>query len=91
MTVAIGTIFIMLASAIGLAIISYLLSTEEVIGVGTRIVGGVIKRIPMQSVKIIITTWQILTQVSANTGNRLASPKRGKGKRPFSVLIFQGS
>ena len=55
-------ILVVLATAIGLTTVSYLVSAEGV-GGGRGIVKAIMRRVPMQSVKIVIVVWQVLTQV----------------------------
>lgn len=59
-----------LASVFGLSIILYLTSVEMA-GCGEGIVDFVTRLIPLTSIKIIIITWQILTQVRGKQGNSL--------------------
>ena len=63
-TVGIAVAFVatVLIASLGLAMGSYLVSPEET-RAGQGIVDRLTRRIPMQSVKIIIVVWQILTQV----------------------------
>ena len=70
--VATAVVLAVLVLAVGLVVILYLVSAEEG-GAGRGIVNRVMKRIPMQSVKIIIVVWQILTQVSTDTVRRLST------------------
>ena len=60
----IAAVITLLIVAVGLAIVSYMLSTEGP-DAGRGIVARVTQRLPMQSVKIIIVVWQILIQVRA--------------------------
>ena len=63
LTIAAAVITLLIV-AVGLAIVSYMLSTEGP-DAGRGIVARVTQRLPMQSVKIIIVVWQILIQVRA--------------------------
>lgn len=54
--------------AMGLAIISYLLSTEEGGNTGQGIMDRISRRVSTHSMKNIIVMWQILTQVRIYNG-----------------------
>lgn len=56
------TVFGVVALCVGAAVVSYVVSGEEQ---GTRRgpVARLLRNIPLQSVKIVIAAWQILTQV----------------------------
>ena len=70
--ITIVAILVVLATAIGLATVSYLVSAE-VVGRGRGIVEAIVRRVPTQSVKVVIVVWQILTQVrEAATPDNLA-------------------
>ena len=70
--ITIVAILVVLATAIGLATVSYLVSAEG-IGGGRGIMEAIMRRVPTESVKIIIVVWQILTQVrEAATPDNLA-------------------
>ena len=60
--VTIVVMFMVLATAIGLATVWYLVPAEGV-GGGREIAEAIMRRVPTQSVKIVIVVWQILTQV----------------------------
>ena len=60
--IAITLVIMVLLIAFGLAISSYLVSAE-VGGAGRGIVDRAMRWVPMQSIKIIVVAWQILTQV----------------------------
>ena len=60
--IAVTVVIIALVIAFGLTIFSYLVSAE-VGGAGRGIVDRVTRWVPMQSIKIIVVAWQILTQV----------------------------
>ena len=61
----------MVAAALGIgtllvavAVVSYLMSGETGLGAGQGVVERVTRYVPLQSAKIVIVSWQILTQVS---------------------------
>ncbi|CAM9398277.1 unnamed protein product, partial [Ascophyllum nodosum] len=62
--ITIVAILVVLATAIGLATVSYLVSAE-VVGRGRGIVEAIVRRVPTQSVKVVIVVWQILTQFTS--------------------------
>ena len=66
--IAITVVIIVLIIACGLAIFSHLVSAE-VGGGGRGIVDRVTRWVPMQSIKIIVVAWQILTQVREGTAD----------------------
>ena len=55
---AIGALFV------AVAVVSYVMSGEAGLGAGQGLVERLARYIPLQSVKIVIVAWQILTQVS---------------------------
>lgn len=59
--IAVATIFLVISMVIIFTAMKYLMS----VGMGARrgIIARIIRRVPLQSVKIIIVAWQILTQV----------------------------
>lgn len=59
--IIVATIFLALSVIITFAAVKYLLSVE--IGARQGILARILRRVPLQSVKIIIVAWQILTQV----------------------------
>ena len=59
--IAFTVVIIVLVIAFGLEIFSYLVSAE-VGGAGRGIVDRVTRWVPIQSIKIIVVAWQILTQ-----------------------------
>lgn len=59
--IIVATIFLALSAIITFAAVKYLLSVE--IGARQGILARILRRVPLQSVKIIIVAWQILTQV----------------------------
>ncbi|CAN0366309.1 unnamed protein product, partial [Ascophyllum nodosum] len=62
--VTIVVMFMVLATAIGLATVWYLVPAEGV-GGGREIAEAIMRRVPTQSVKIVIVVWQILTQFTS--------------------------
>lgn len=60
--ILIATTTLILALIIGFAIISHLIPAKAV-GSERGIIDRLVERIPLQSMKIIIIVWQILTQV----------------------------
>ena len=60
--IAVTVVIIVLIIAFGFAISSYLVSAQ-VGDAGRGIVDRVTRWVPMQSIKIIVVAWQILTQV----------------------------
>ena len=66
--ITIVAILVVLATVIGLATVSYLVSAEGV-GSGRGIMKVIMSRVPTQSVKIVIVVWQILTQVRVATAH----------------------
>ena len=67
--ITITVVIMVLIIAFGLAIFSYLVSAE-VGGAGRGIVDRVTRWVPMQSIKIIVVAWQILTQVRGDNSIR---------------------
>ena len=67
--IAVATALTLLAAAVGIVIVSHLLS-GEMVGSGRGIVDRLTRRVPMHSVKIVIIVWQILTQVRPNNRQR---------------------
>lgn len=57
----VAVIIMAVSMAIAFAGVKYLMSVE--MGARPGIIARVIRRVPLQSVKTVIVTWQILTQV----------------------------
>ena len=70
----IAAVVTVLIAAVGLTIVSHMLSTERSYA-DQGVVARVMQHFPMQSVKIIIVVWQILTQVRAADGREACSSK----------------
>ena len=78
-----------MAIAVGFAMVSYLVSAD-VGGAGRGIVDRVTRRIPMQSVKIVVVAWQILTQVRGASGRRACAFESSVGLWTEKSRVFCG-
>ena len=88
-SIAITVVLSVLAVAFGMAIVSVLMSFETE-GAGRGFVYRVTQWIPKQSLKIIIVTWQILTQVRVEIKAGACNPEPLVGSRatqPFADIL----
>ena len=74
--VVLAVVLAVVALIVAVAVVSYA-TTGEGKGKGRGLVARVARYIPLQSVKIVIVAWQILTQVSLTRGTH------GKTNLPF--------
>lgn len=69
--IVVVTVLVLVALCVGAAVVSYAMS-GEMAARRRGPLGSLLQNIPLQSVKIVIAVWQILTQVRAKPTRRLA-------------------
>ncbi len=75
--IVVAAVLAVLALVVAAGAISYVLSGETEVG-GRGVVERLRRYIPLQSVKIIVVAWQILSQVSwilVDVGGRFSAPR----------------
>ena len=62
--IAVAVVLVVAVVIAAVSMISYVMSGEAGLGAGQGVIDCLTRYIPLQSVKIVIVAWQILTQVS---------------------------